>query len=236
MIKRVLVPFERPTLPSRALVCFGGMKGVYGGSQQPILLGLRVSEDYLERTVREYLEDKAKELSCMEVKASPLVSRGPAARALLDCAQDSGIGVFLIFIDGPYRLQTLSFGRGYKLESSPSPPRKIVCFEGVAQASRAQPLILGADTPEEDIDHTIKDYLDERARELRSRGRGSGPLFVHSGSAHSLLDIASEEDTGVFLFHLHGPYRTQAVNLGKLKKVAFRSSVYDRAHSAGSIC
>ena len=232
MIKRVLVPFERPRLPSRALVCFGGMGGAFGS--QPILLGAKMAEGYLERTVREYLEDKARELSRMEIKASPLVSRGAAARDLLDCAQDSDIGVFLIFVNGPYRLQPVNFGRGHKLEGSPLPPKNIVCFEGVAQASLAQPFMLDANTPEEEIDHTLRDYLDERTQELRLWGREASPLFVHSGSARSLLDFASEEDTGVFLFHLHGPYRTRAVNLSKFEEATLRSSTYYRERSAGS--
>ena len=105
MTERVLVPLDGMRLPGRAFVCIEGITQV--SPVQPTMLGPSVPQEYLDRPLREYLEDKTRELKGMGVKASPVFVRGGHANAPLDFAESGGAAVFVISIHGPYRVSSI---------------------------------------------------------------------------------------------------------------------------------
>jgi hypothetical protein len=102
--ERILVPLDGPQRPARAFVCMEGATQT-ARIQQPVLLGPSIPEEYMDRPLRKYLEDKAKELKTMGIMASPVFADSSHANSPLDFAETGDAALFVISIHGPYQVR-----------------------------------------------------------------------------------------------------------------------------------
>lgn len=104
MQERILVPLDSPQKPARAFVCMEGATQT-ARTQQPVLLGPSIPEEYMDRPLREYLEDKAQELKTMGIMASPVFADSSRTSSPLDFAETGDAALFVISIHGPYQIK-----------------------------------------------------------------------------------------------------------------------------------
>lgn len=99
------------------------------------------------------------------------------------------------------------------LDASCIPKNAVLCVEGKAQTSRAEPILLGPVIQGEYLDRPLREYLNKRTEELLSMGVRISPLSVQGHIAESLLSSAEYDCVDVFIIAIHGPYRLQRVKL-----------------------
>ena len=201
---RILIPWGASLLPARAFLCLE--ERAESSGPQPITLGSLLPERHLAWSLREYLESKAQELRCLGVRASPLLVGGAAAESLLNCAQHNDIGLFVLSIEGPYRIEGRRLGKEQQLEPCLVPLTKFVCLTGLAHRLPSQPVLLDPAAPTTDLRSSLGDYLQERVQRLEGSGKLAEALVVHSIPARSLARLAHDAETGIFLSSIRGPY------------------------------
>jgi hypothetical protein len=105
MYERVLIPIESPHPPPRALVCFAGDTPTSSG--EPILMGPMVPVGRLGAPLREYLEERARKLRSMGVKASPLLAASDGANEeILHLAEECNAAMYVVSMHGPYEVKS----------------------------------------------------------------------------------------------------------------------------------
>ena len=117
------------------------------------------------------------------------------------------------------------------LDSSQKPARAFMCMEGVTQAPRVQqPVLLGPFVPEEYMDRPLREYLEDKAKELKSVGIMASPIFADSSRANSPLDFAETGDAALFVISIHGPYqikrRIKRVSSVEHTQLTFKEHMY----------
>lgn len=122
------------------------------------------------------------------------------------------------------------------LDSSQKPGRAFVCMEGVTQAPHAQqPVLLGPSVPEEYMDRPLREYLEDKAKELKSVGIMASPVFADSSRDNSPLDFAETGDAALFVISIRGPYqikrRIKRVSSVEHTQLTFEKQMYSDAHN-----
>lgn len=125
------------------------------------------------------------------------------------------------------------------LDSPQKPARAFVCMEGVTQAPRVQqPVLLGPSVPEEYMDRPLREYLEDKAKELKSEGIMASPVFANSSRANSPLDFAETSDAALFVISIHGPYQIKRmikrVSSVEHTQLTFEKRMYSDAHNIGA--
>ena len=114
------------------------------------------------------------------------------------------------------------------LDSSQRPARAFVCMEGATQTARTQqPVLLGPSIPEEYMDRPLREYLEAKAKELKTIGIMASPVFADSNRANSPLDFAETGDAALFVISIHGPYQIKR-RIKRVSSVEHSQLTFDR--------
>ena len=120
------------------------------------------------------------------------------------------------------------------LETSTTPSRALLCIEGVSQSSRARPILLGPSVPEKYLDRPLREYLEDKAKEMKHIGITASPVFAQGGMSDSLLALADKGDVAMFIISIHGPYQikrqTRPLSFEKQPELTFGSYRYSESH------
>ena len=98
MYEKILVPLDGSELAEKALPYIEGIAKRL--NSEAVLFNACSPGECPERPMKDYLENKAKELQAHGVKASSLVAQGNAAEEILDSADKYGIGLIVISTHG----------------------------------------------------------------------------------------------------------------------------------------